>query len=299
MLVNADVHHEFTASCWAVLPERFRRDGHRSEWLDANRRGSALGSFLEGPDLAPDGTFYCVDIPFGRIFSISGQGVWNVVCEYAGWPNGLKVQQNGRLLIADHKNGIVEVAPRIGKAVTVLGHRNSQAFLGLNDLQIAFDGSVWFTDQGQTGLHDPAGKVYRWVRGQAPVCVLDGLPSPNGVRLSLDGRELFVAVTRDNSVWRAPLMAAGEACKVGRFAMFYGPTGPDGIHIDSRGNLWVCLPGADTVWILNSKGEVAGRIRFPAGAFPTNLALDEREGKAYVTCSGHQSIFIAPFDFKQ
>ncbi|UUZ76220.1 SMP-30/gluconolactonase/LRE family protein [Polaromonas sp. P1(28)-13] len=297
MLVNAEVYREFTASCWAVLPERFRQDGHRSEWLDANRRGSAVGSFLEGPDLAPDGTVYCVDIPFGRIFSVSGQGAWNVVCEYDGWPNGLKVQQNGRLLIADHKNGIVEVDPRIGKAVTLLGHRNSQAFLGLNDLQIAADNAIWFTDQGQTGLHDPAGKVYRWVSGQAPVCILDGLPSPNGVRVSLDGRELFVAVTRDNSVWRAPLMAAGEASKVGRFAMFYGPTGPDGLHIDSRGYLWVCLPGADTIWILDAQAEITGRIRFPAGAFPTNLVVDEHAGRAYVTCSGLQSIFIVSFNF--
>lgn len=298
MLVRADGYREFQAECWAELPSGLRRNGHLSEWVDANRRGSGAGSFLEGPDLAPDGTLYCADIPFGRVFAVTGAGDWKLVCEYDGWPNGLKVQHDGRLLIADHKRGIVEVDPATGAAVTLLGHRNSQAFLGLNDLQITADGTVWFTDQGQTGLHDATGKVYRWAGRQTLICVLDNLPSPNGLRVSPDGRELFVAVTRDNSVWRAPLMASGEASKVGRFAMFYGPTGPDGLHLDGRGYLWVCLPGADTIWILDAQAQIAGRVRFPRGAFPSNLFLDERAGKAWVTCSGLQSIFQFSFDFK-
>lgn len=298
MLVRAEGYREFTAECWATLPERMRREGQSSEWMDANRRGSSAGSFLEGPDLAADGTLYCVDIPFGRVFAVTAPDAWHLVCEYDGWPNGLKVQANGRLLIADHRRGIVEVDPATGTAATLLGQRHSQSFLGLNDLQITADGTVWFTDQGQTGLHDPTGRVYRWDRRQAPACVLEGLPSPNGLRVSPDGRELYVAVTRDNSVWRAPLMASGEASKVGRFAVFYGPTGPDGLHLDGRGYLWVCLPGADTVWILDPQGQVAGRVRFPQGAFPSNMVLDEGAGLALVTCSGLHSIFQVSFDFQ-
>jgi len=111
--------------------------------------------------------------------------------------------------------------------------------------------------------------------------------------VSQDGHELYVAVTRDNSVWRAPLMASGDPSKVGRFATFYGPTGPDGIHLDRQGRLWVCLPGADTIWALSRRGEVLRRIRFPEGAFPTNLVLDQAEHSAYITCSGANAIFVA------
>ena len=297
MLVASDDYQEIRAQCWSVLPTRLRLDDRPSDWARANRGGPLVGSFLEGPDLAPGGMLYCVDIPFGRVFSISPAGEWQLVSEYDGWPNGLKIQADGRLLVADHKNGLVEIDPDTGKATRLLTHRNSQQFLGLNDLHIDARGTVWVSDQGQTGLHDPTGKVYRWTRGGPLVCVLDRLPSPNGVRVSADGRELYVAVTRDNSVWRAPLMETGEPSKVGRFAMFYGPTGPDGIHLDSAGRLWVCLPGADSVWVLNPRGEVDARIRFPAGSFPSNLVVDEGAETAYFTCSVHQSIFRATFSF--
>lgn len=296
MLVTATSYKELTASHWSSLPDGLVRRGISCEWSDANRRGTGMMNFLEGPDLTSEGRLVCVDIPAGRILSVSPRGEWDVVCEYPGWPNGLKVQADGRLLVADHKNGLVEVDPATATVTPLLGHRHSQQFLGLNDLHVAGDGTVWFTDQGQTGLHDPSGKVYRWTRGGALTCVLSGLPSPNGIRVSPDGRELYVAVTRDNSVWRAPLMASGEASKVGRFALFYGPVGPDGIHLDSSGRLWVCLPGADTIWVLTPQGEVTRRVRFPQGSLPTNLVVDPLEHIVYVTCSGANAVFTLPFD---
>jgi gluconolactonase len=294
LLVTGDDYREITAQCWSVLPQRLRRSAENCAWSAANRRGSMAGNFLEGPDLAADGTLMCVDIPAGRVLSVSRETKWNVICEYDGWPNGLKLRPDSRVLVADHKNGLIEIHGRTGSIETLLGHRHSQRFLGLNDLHVAADESIWFTDQGQTGLQDPAGSVYRWVYGgDAPTRVLSGLPSPNGIRVSDDGLELYVAMTRDNSVWRAPLMACGDTSKVGRFASFYGPTGPDGIHLDRRGWLWVCLPGADTIWALSRRGEVLRRIRFPEGAFPTNLVLDAMERTAYVTCSGMNAVFVA------
>lgn len=295
MLVAADDYRELQAVEWSALPASWRLDGRVTEWADANV-GAPVGSFLEGPDFAPDGSLWCVDIPHGRIFSVSPQGEWRLACRYDAWPNGLKVQGDGSLIVADHRHGLIEIDPRTGRRRELLARRHSQGFIGLNDLHLAADGAVWFSDQGQSGLHDPSGRVYRWSRSGAPDCVLDRLPSPNGLRLSADGRTLWVAVTRDNAVWRAPLVgAAAQPSKVGRFASFYGPVGPDGLHLDAAGRLWVCLPGADTVWVLDMRGELRLRVRFPAGALPTNVALDERRGRACFTCSGLQAIWCVDF----
>ena len=291
MLVTSNSFCEIQAEHWTTLPSRLQRIDHDNEWVIANQKGRASGSFLEGPELCADGTLYCVDIPHGRVLSVSPEGTWELVAEYDGWPNGLKMDAEGNLVIADYKNGIVMLDRTTGRHALALTHRHSQRFLGLNDLYISPDGAIWFTDQGQTGLQDASGRVYRWEKSGKLSCVLEGLPSPNGLRVSPDSRELYVAVTRDNSVWRAPLMHTGVASKVGRFASFYGPTRPDGLHLDSSRRLWVCLPGADSIWIMNAKGETAARVRFPDGAFPTNLVLDREEKRAYVTCSGTQSIF--------
>ncbi|NML44156.1 SMP-30/gluconolactonase/LRE family protein [Ramlibacter sp. G-1-2-2] len=277
---------------WTSVPPELRPQ-QQVEWSRINRRGSAATTFLEGPVLAPDGTLYCVDIPNGRILRVDPTGHWEVACAYDGWPNGMAMAPDGRMLVADARRGLVRLDLRTGGVEMLLTHAVTQGFLGINDLQLTADGAVWFTDQGQTGLHDPAGRVYRWQGGELR-CILDRLPSPNGLRVSADGGELFVAVTRDNAVWRAPLTASGQPTRLGRFASFYGPVGPDGIHIDAAGRLWVCLPGADAVWVLNRKAEAIARYHFPDGAFPSNIAMDAAGQRIVVTCSGAEALFTLP-----
>ena len=73
-----------------------------------------LDSFLEGPSFDLEGNLYVVDIPFGRVFRISPDGNWTLVVEYDGEPNGLKFDREGRMFIADHKHGIMEIDPITG-----------------------------------------------------------------------------------------------------------------------------------------------------------------------------------------
>lgn len=295
MLILVENVRKQAATCWTVMPPALR-PRQQAEWSRINRRGAAATTFLEGPVLARDGTLHCVDIPNGRILRVDPQGRWVVACAYDGWPNGMAMAPDGRMLVADARHGLVRLDLADGEVEMLLTHAVTQRFLGINDLQLTADGAVWFTDQGQTGLHDPAGRVYRWHAGELR-CVLDRLPSPNGLRVTPDAVELYVAVTRDNAVWRAPLTAAGQPTRVGRFASFYGPTGPDGIHLDGAGRLWVCLPGADAVWVLNRKGEAIARYHFPDGAFPSNIAMDEGARRIVVTCSGAEALFtLAPLD---
>jgi len=58
---------ELRAEVFARLPERLHLSGRRSGWIDGNRPGQRLHSFLEGPSFGPDGRLWLVDIPFGRI----------------------------------------------------------------------------------------------------------------------------------------------------------------------------------------------------------------------------------------
>jgi gluconolactonase len=171
------------------LPDSFRRK-RRTEWADANKPGHELDSFLEGPSFDRDGNLYVTDIPIGRIFRISPSLEWTLAAEYDGWPNGTAIHRDGSLWIADYRRGLLrlEFSSRTRDPMEVLGHRNSESFKGLNDLTFGADGSCYFTDQGQTGLHDATGRVYRLRPGGQLDGLLANVPSPNGIALDATGR---------------------------------------------------------------------------------------------------------------
>ena len=176
----------------------------------------------------------------------------------------------------------------------VLARRNSERFKGPNDLVFARNGDLYFTDQGQTGLHDPTGRVYRLRPDGRLDCLLNNGPSPNGLALSPDEEVLFVAMTRDNAVWRLPLLPDGSTAKVGRFASFHGTSGPDGLAVDAAGNLLVAHASLGSVFVLSPQGEPVARIRSCRGATTTNLALGgPGGGTVFVTESETGAVLAA------
>lgn len=255
------------------LPDRFRRTGVRSNWADANRGGQPTDSFLEGPVFDAAGNLYVTDIPFGRIFRIDAQGEWEQVADWDGEPNGAKFLNERELLVTDYRNGLMAVDVVSGAVRPFLDRRNSERFKGVNDLVFDSQGNLYFTDQGQTGLHDPSGRLYRLRTGGRLDLLLDNVPSPNGVALSPDERVLFLAVTRGNQVWRVPLLEDGSVSKVSAFFTSYGPSGPDGLAVDEAGRVIVANPGLGYAWVLNHRAEPELVLRSCAGMSLTNIAF--------------------------
>jgi gluconolactonase len=280
------------------LPDSFRRK-RRTEWSDANKPGHEVDSFLEGPSFDRAGNLFVTDIPFGRIFRISPALEWTLVAEYDGWPNGMAFHRDGSLWITDYRRGILQLAaegghPRVGgDPVTVLGHRNSESFKGVNDLTFDFAGNCYFTDQGQTGLHDPSGRVYRLRATGQLDALIGGIPSPNGVALDTTGKFIFVAVTRANQVWRGPMLADGSVTKVGAFRTFFGTSGPDGMAVDVDNRLVVAHASLGGAFLLNARGEITHFIRSPAGTTVTNVAYRPGTSKLVMTESETGTILEA------
>jgi gluconolactonase len=276
------------------LPDRFR-DPRPTEWARWNRGGRAIDSFLEGPCFDALGNLYVTDIPFGRIFRVTQSAEWELVAEYDGWPNGMKVAPDGALLVTDYKRGLLRVDAATGSVAPLLETARSEGFKGLNDLCLGADGSVFFTDQGQTGLHDPTGRVYRlWPDGTLQL-LISTVPSPNGIAVAPDLSHLLVAVTRANQVWRLPLHGDGAVTKAGIFLHLHGgPGGPDGLAWDPEGQLLVAHTGIGTVWRVNARAEPTLAIASCAGASTTNLCVRERS--LFITESETGTILRAPLD---
>ncbi len=275
------------------LPDSFRKK-RRTEWSDANKPGHEVDSFLEGPSFDREGNLFVTDIPFGRIFRISPTLEWTLVAEYDGWPNGMAFHRDGSLWITDYRRGILRLSsPAAGDPSVVLGHRNSESFKGVNDLTFDFEGNCYFTDQGQTGLHDPSGRVYRLrANGQLDL-LIGGMASPNGVALDKTGKFIFVAVTRANQVWRGPLLADGNVSKIGAFRTFFGTSGPDGMAVSEDNGVVVAHASLGGAFLCNARGEITHFVKSPAGSTVTNVAYRPGTSKLVMTESETGTILEA------
>lgn len=276
------------------LPESLHVRDRQSDFVDIQWHGAPTPCFLEGPSFDRAGNLWVVDIPWGRILRITPSGDVSVEFEYDGYPNGLKFHRDGRAFITDHKHGIMVLDTERRRIEPFLTRVMLTPFQGVNDLVFASNGDLYFTDQGQSGLHDPSGRLYRVQADGAVECVLDGIPSPNGLVLDRTERIIYLAVTRANAIWRVPMLPNGRATKVGNYIQMSGGSGPDGMAIDEDDNLVVCNPRLGVVWVYSNVGEPIIRLQGPKGAVPTNCAFGGPDRRTlYVTDAKNGAILTA------
>ena len=282
---------------FASYPEAWRVATPSNEWIRNQPRGMPTGSFLEGPSFDREGNLWCVDIPNGRILRVTPNGSFSIIAEYDGWPNGLKIHRDGRVFVADYKHGIMIVDPVSGAVEPFLVRAGIERFKGVNDLFFSRDGDLYFTDQGLTGWQDPTGRLFRIGTDGSVTCLLDGIPSPNGLVMNGAEDALLLAVTRANAVWKVPLTTDGTTAKVGTFIQMSGGAGPDGLALDVCGRLAVAHPGMGTVWLFGATGEPVRRIRSCTGMLTTNVAFGGPNGcSLFITESDSGTILRAELD---
>jgi gluconolactonase len=162
-----------------------------------------------------------------------------------------------------------------------------------NDLVFAPDGSLWFTDPpfGLTGMdRDPAKElsfnaVFRYSAGVLTAAITD-LTLPNGIGFSPDGKTLYVSNYGPKRYVKAFEVAPDGKLSNPHMLIEYsddtpGKEGPDGLKIDTAGNIWTTGPGG--IRIITPHGKVLGQIKLPEVA--ANLAFADEGKTAYITAS--------------
>lgn len=229
--------------------------------------------WLEGPAWVGD-RLLVSDIPGNRVLSWQeGATELEVAVAEAEFTNGRTVARDGRVLQCSHgRRAVEELHPDLTTTVLV-DHHGHARLNSPNDLVVARDGSVWFTDppygilqpeEGYPGeLEYGACHVFRFVpaTGELTSVVLD-LDRPNGLAFSPDESVLYVANSADHdgfSVWAYDVFEG--RCGPGR--LFYtGRKGVvDGFRVDVEGRLW--LSDEDSVAIVAPDGTFLESVDLP------------------------------------
>lgn len=203
--------------------------------------------------------------------------------------NGLTFFKDGSLFACDNKrNAIVRIWPD-QRCEIYASHWNSEPFRGPNDLAFDDKGNLFFTDPTGSRLDNPVGPVYRVEAETRKVTrVAGGMAFPNGLAFSKDGRWLYVAESNKNRIVRFSVRGDGMLGPLEAFADLAeaGKGEPDGIAVDTEGNVWVAHYGTHQVLVVSPDGGIAARYPMPEGKGdgPTNVEFAGKDMRTlYIT----------------
>ncbi len=143
-------------------------------------------AFTEGPAADAKGNLYFSDVRANRVHKLDADGKLSTFLEDSGGCNGLMFDKGGRLIACQGVEKRIVAIDVASKAITPIAEQfDGKSFDRPNDLAVDRQGGVYFTDPNVKSVYYVAdgGKVTR---------LIDDLPRPNGVRLSPDGRTLYV-----------------------------------------------------------------------------------------------------------
>jgi gluconolactonase len=181
-------------------------------------------------------------------------------------PNGHKILPDGThlLCVAGAVLHLDADGKVLGKAASAW---NGVPLRAPNDLTLDDRGGFYFTDPAGS-RESPIGAVYYVDRERQVRLVAGGLWVPNGLVLSPDRKRLYVAETLPNRVLWFEVQADGKLGPMNVFAELPRrdrTEGPDGLAVDSKGNLYVAHLGTTAVQVFSSRGKLLRTL--PAGNF--------------------------------
>jgi gluconolactonase len=245
----------------------------RLDLLDSTSR------WAEGPVYVPAGRYLLwSDVPNDRIMrwdETSGQvSVFRAPSQNA---NGNTLDREGRLVTCEQLTRRVTRTEHDGSITVIADRIEGKRFNSPNDVIVASDGTIWFSDPTYGIDSDYEGRraqseigrsrLYRVDPGTGAVKVAaDHFVQPNGLALSADERRLYVADSGRSHVEDGPAHIRVFDLEAGRLSggevFVESPVGFfDGFRLDEAGNVWTSA--GDGVRCYQPDGNLLGIIHTP------------------------------------
>lgn len=234
--------------------------------------------FTEGPVWDRSGFLYVSDETQNKIYRVYPDGRKEELISL-GDPDGNTFDTQGQLLdCASVLRGIIRIAPN-GQYKMLADRFEGHRFNSPNDVVIGPDRAIYFTDPT---LDLPSGQkqeipyqgVYRLGKDGTVQLLIRDMSQPNGLAFSPDGKRLYVDDSEQKNIRVFDFSADARVSNGRVFAEEKGEGGvPDGIRVDSKGNLFVTGPKG--IWVWDPQGNHLGTIIVPEQ--PANLAWGDKD----------------------
>jgi len=284
--------------------------------------------FPEGPIAMPDGSVLLVEIARGTLSRVDTDGTVDVVAELGGGPNGAALGPEGTVYVcnnggmefhqvrdklypgaepADYSGGRIErVDLETGEVEALYTEADGVPLRGPNDLVFDRDGGFWFTDHGKFSerTQDRTGIFYAKADGSAIREVIFPMIGPNGIGLSPDEDEVYIAETHTGQLWAYELSAPGELLgerrdKPDGGRLLRGRQGYflfDSLAVDADGNVCVATIVDGGITILSPSGADPRFVPMP-DRVTTNICFGGPDMRtAYITLSSTGQLAKVPWD---
>jgi gluconolactonase len=240
----------------------------------------------EGPIAMPDGSVIFSEINANRTIRIDHNGAFSTFLENTGGTTGVAFDGQGRLFAAVVPWGTTKfsiIYPEAAKKV-VIDNYDGKPFGRPNDLAIARNGGMYFTDSANATPRPPEGPplpaaFYYLPPGASKATqILTDVGFPNGVILSRDEKLLYLNNSNGEYLLAFDVQPDGSLINRRNFAKYEGvranaagvvSSGADGLTIDGEGRVYVAA--SNGVQVFTPQGQHLGTIPTPRS--PQNLAF--------------------------
>ncbi len=267
--------------------------------------------FPEGPIAMPDGSIVLVEIKSGHLTRVR-DGHKEMIADLGGGPNGAAIGPDGHCYVCNNGGfewlelggkvypgeqpqsygggSIQRVNLKTGEVETLYTHCEGEPLKGPNDIVFDSQGGFWFTDHGKNRPRDRdrTGVFYALADGSSINEVIFPLEAPNGIGLSPDESEVYVAETPTGRLWAYPIASPGMIDSDKPRRLLNGRSGFfmfDSLAVDANGDVCVATLIDGGITTLSASGAEPSFVAMP-DRITTNICFGGPELKtAFITLS--------------
>jgi sugar lactone lactonase YvrE len=248
--------------------------------------------FPEGPVWHPDGYLIFSDVYDATIQELMPEGATKTWFSKGIMTNGLILSNDRTKIYACCYSGrsLLEIDAKTREYKVLANNYDGRVLNNVNDVAIDAEGNVFFSDPKWGAQPGDVQGVYCYSADGVLTLAATVDHQPNGLVVSPDQRWMYVARSGAHDIWRFKLEKRGRLADGAQWVKLEPGAEPDGMTVDSRGNLYVAQAGNGKLCVLSPQGKVLHLVKVVDRLITNCEFKGGDETVLFVTCAGKKEL---------